>query len=435
MPTLAAASIRFSIRRSASAPQSIKVAESLQLRGPAIVGCGGLRQRQSCFGPRRSLAENGLGRCLHRRSRRYRHHSLFARRHSAIFALFRGATTRRKPRCVRSTAIATEWFSAKADACSYWSEPKHARRRSRDPYAELAAVGMTSDAYHLVTPSPDPTQAIAAIRQGLAAAEVNPEDVDYVNAHATGTPVGDAIEAKMLQAVFGEHCPRIPVSSTKSMTGHLLSAAAAVEATACLTAMKSGAIPPTMNLDHPDPECDLCHVAKVPREARVRVAISNSFGFGGHNTSLVSQGGRVDCRQGRSSRFSVSPAAALKRCNCRNMCRPFRASKWSLAACPPSIGPTNANALAAAYHRLDADGHALAGAIASRRFAARHVFRRRHSRHDRPKHGCRRQAIFGIPCCSVLRAITTSSRRWRFGWSRCCFACWAIISGSKSFIR
>ena len=134
---------------------------------------------------------------------------------------------------------------------------------------------------------PTPSQAIAAIRQGLAAAEVNPEDVDYVNAHATGTPVGDMIEAKMLHAVFGEHCPRIPVSATKSMTGHLLSAAAAVEATACLTAMKSGAIPPTMNLDHPDPECDLCHVANVPREARVRVAISNSFGFGGHNTSLV----------------------------------------------------------------------------------------------------------------------------------------------------
>jgi 3-oxoacyl-[acyl-carrier-protein] synthase II len=164
---------------------------------------------------------------------------------------------------------------------------EHARGRSRDAYAELAGIGMTSDAHHLVTPSPDPTQAIAAIRQGLAAAEVNPEEVDYVNAHATGTPVGDAVEAKMLQAVFGVHCPRIPVSSTKSMTGHLISAAAAVEATACLTAMQSGAIPPTMNLDHPDPECDLCHVAKVPREARVRVAISNSFGFGGHNTSLV----------------------------------------------------------------------------------------------------------------------------------------------------
>jgi 3-oxoacyl-[acyl-carrier-protein] synthase II len=162
-----------------------------------------------------------------------------------------------------------------------------ARRRSRDPHAELAAVGVTSDAYHLVTPNPDTSQAIAAIRQGLAAAEVNPEDVDYVNAHATGTPVGDVIEAKMLHAVFGEHCPRIPVSATKSMTGHLVGAAAAVEAAACLTAMQSGAIPPTMNLDHPDPECDLCHVAKVPREARVRVAISNSFGFGGHNTSLV----------------------------------------------------------------------------------------------------------------------------------------------------
>jgi 3-oxoacyl-[acyl-carrier-protein] synthase II len=164
---------------------------------------------------------------------------------------------------------------------------EHARGRSRDGYAELAAVGMTSDAYHLVTPSPDPTQAIAAIRQGLAAAEVNPEEVDYVNAHATGTPVGDAIEAKILQSVFGARCSSIPVSSTKSMTGHLLSAAAAVEATACLTAMKSGAIPPTMNLDHPDPECNLCHVANAPREARVRVAISNSFGFGGHNTSLI----------------------------------------------------------------------------------------------------------------------------------------------------
>jgi 3-oxoacyl-[acyl-carrier-protein] synthase II len=164
---------------------------------------------------------------------------------------------------------------------------EQARARSREAYAEVAAVGMTSDAYHLVTPSPDPAQAIAAIRQGLAAAEVNPDEVDYVNAHATGTPVGDAIEAKILQAVFGEHCRRLPVSSTKSMTGHLLSAAAALEATACLTAMRSGAIPPTMNLDHPDPECDLCHVANVPREARVRVAISNSFGFGGHNTSLV----------------------------------------------------------------------------------------------------------------------------------------------------
>lgn len=164
---------------------------------------------------------------------------------------------------------------------------EHARRRQRDPYAELAAIGTTSDAYHLVTPNPDPRQAIAAIRQGLVAAGLNPQDVDYVNAHATGTPVGDAIEAKMLRAVFGEHCPHLPVSSTKSMTGHLISAAAAVEATACLTAMKHHVIPPTMNLDNPDPQCDLCHVANTPRPARVRVAISNSFGFGGHNTSLV----------------------------------------------------------------------------------------------------------------------------------------------------
>ncbi len=162
-----------------------------------------------------------------------------------------------------------------------------ARARGRDPYARLASVGMTSDAHHLVSPNPDPTQATAAMRFALEAAQLNPEDVDYVNAHATGTPVGDVCEARVLQAVFGTHCSEVPVSSTKSMTGHLICAAAAVEALACVTAIQRGVIPPTVNLDNPDPACELNHVANVAREHKVRVAMSNSFGFGGHNTSLV----------------------------------------------------------------------------------------------------------------------------------------------------
>ncbi|HJT33424.1 MAG TPA: beta-ketoacyl-[acyl-carrier-protein] synthase family protein [Pirellulales bacterium] len=154
-------------------------------------------------------------------------------------------------------------------------------------YAEVAGVGMTSDGYHLVTPSPDSTQAIAAIREALEQADEQPGAIDYINAHATGTPVGDASESRMLHAVLGPHRMKTPVSSTKGMTGHLLGAAAAIEALACLTAMTYGAIPPTINLDNPDPECELDHVANTARPASVRVAVSNSFGFGGHNTSLV----------------------------------------------------------------------------------------------------------------------------------------------------
>jgi 3-oxoacyl-[acyl-carrier-protein] synthase II len=125
------------------------------------------------------------------------------------------------------------------------------------------------------------------VRQALQDAGVDPAAVDYVNAHATSTPVGDAAEARVLHAVLGGAVRRVPVSSTKSMTGHLLTAAAAVEALACLVAMERGAVPPTINLDDPDPECDLCHVANEARPAAVRVAVSNSFGFGGSNTCLV----------------------------------------------------------------------------------------------------------------------------------------------------
>lgn len=162
-----------------------------------------------------------------------------------------------------------------------------ARRRRAEAYAEVAGFGATSDAYHMVIPCPEPTQGIVALRRALADAKVTPEQVEYVNAHATGTPVGDVGEAKILQTVFGPASESIPVSSTKSMTGHLLSAASAVEAAACVTAIRRGIIPPTINLDDIDPNCKLCHVPNEAREAGVRVAVSNSFGFGGNNTSLV----------------------------------------------------------------------------------------------------------------------------------------------------
>jgi 3-oxoacyl-[acyl-carrier-protein] synthase II len=161
------------------------------------------------------------------------------------------------------------------------------RAAGRSAYAEVASIGMTSDAYHLVSPNPDPTHAVAAIRQALSYARVDAADIDYINAHATGTPVGDACEARMLHAVLGPHVAKTAVSSTKSMTGHLLGAAAAIEALACLTAIRHRAIPPTINLDRPDTACQLNHVANVAREQQVSVAVSNSFGFGGHNTALV----------------------------------------------------------------------------------------------------------------------------------------------------
>jgi 3-oxoacyl-[acyl-carrier-protein] synthase II len=162
-----------------------------------------------------------------------------------------------------------------------------ARDRGAPAYAEVAGFGASSDAHNMVMPSPDPEPAIHAVRRALADAAVAPADVEYINAHATSTPVGDVAEARVLAAVLGDAVRHVPVSSTKSMTGHLLTAAAAVEAMACVVAMSRGALPPTINLHAIDPDCDLCHVANEARPARVRVAVSNSFGFGGSNTCLV----------------------------------------------------------------------------------------------------------------------------------------------------
>jgi len=162
-----------------------------------------------------------------------------------------------------------------------------ARRRGVRAYGEVAGFGASSDAFHMVTPGSDPEPAARAVRAALADARVNPDEVGYVNAHATSTPMGDRCESRVLELAFGDAIRTIPVSSTKSMTGHLLSASAAVEAVACLVALDRQTLPPTINLDDPDPECALCHIPGQSREQSVNVVVSNSFGFGGCNTSLL----------------------------------------------------------------------------------------------------------------------------------------------------
>jgi len=162
-----------------------------------------------------------------------------------------------------------------------------AKRRGARAYGEIAGFGASSDAYHLVLPSSDPEPMCNAMRTALADAQVETHEIDYINAHAPGTPAGDRAEARALRQVLGDATATTPVSSTKSITGHLLSAAAAMEALASLVAIACQAIPPTINLDNPDPECDLNHVPHQARDASVDVVLSNSFGFGGNNTSLV----------------------------------------------------------------------------------------------------------------------------------------------------
>ena len=162
-----------------------------------------------------------------------------------------------------------------------------AHRRGAVIRGQLAGIGMSSDASHMVIPSSDPVSAGRAITMALVDAGVRPDEVDYVNAHAAGTPVGDVAEAGAIRLALGDAADDVPVSSTKSMSGHLISGAAAFEAAACLAAIERQRIPPTLNLDHPDEGCRLDHVPHVARDRRVRVAASNSFGFGGSNLCLV----------------------------------------------------------------------------------------------------------------------------------------------------
>jgi 3-oxoacyl-[acyl-carrier-protein] synthase II len=164
---------------------------------------------------------------------------------------------------------------------------KHALARGAKIYAEVLGYSATSDAYNLAAPDPEAEGAARAIRWALENAGVSPQDVDYINAHGTSTPLNDAMETLAIKKVFGEHAYRVPVSSTKSMIGHLFGGAGAVETIVCALTIKHGVIHPTINYETPDPECDLDYVPNVAREATVDVALSNSFGLGGQDACLV----------------------------------------------------------------------------------------------------------------------------------------------------
>ena len=161
------------------------------------------------------------------------------------------------------------------------------RRRGVQPLAELAGYGATSDAFHITQPAPGGEGGARAMRLALRAAGIQPTDIDYLNAHGTSTPLNDKFETLGIKAVFGPHAPRVPISSTKSMTGHLLGAAAAIEAVISVMALQKGVIPPTVNYQNPDPECDLDYVPNEARYATLTTVMSNSLGFGGHNSSLI----------------------------------------------------------------------------------------------------------------------------------------------------
>lgn len=162
-----------------------------------------------------------------------------------------------------------------------------AQGRGAPILAEVVGYGSTGDAFHMTQPPEDDEGGVRAITMALRKAGMKPDEVGYINAHGTSTPLGDKAETRAIKTVFGEAAYKIPVSSTKSMVGHLLGAAGAFEAAVCALSIVHGIIPPTINLDHPDPDCDLDYVPNVARQTKVRAAVSNAFGFGGHNSTLV----------------------------------------------------------------------------------------------------------------------------------------------------
>ena len=166
-------------------------------------------------------------------------------------------------------------------------ELEHAKARGAKIYCELAGYGLTADAYHMTAPPPNGEGAARAMQLALEHARISPDQVDYINAHATSTDIGDLCETRAIKKVFGNHARKVSISSTKSMTGHLLGGAGGVEMAACALAIRDSVIPPTINLENPSEECDLDYTPNVAREKKVRVVLNNSFGFGGHNATLV----------------------------------------------------------------------------------------------------------------------------------------------------
>ncbi len=166
-------------------------------------------------------------------------------------------------------------------------EYEHARRRGARIYCELAGYGMSSDAHHMTQPAPGGDGAARCMRNAMRDGGINPDEVDYINAHGTSTPAGDLAETEAVKAAFGDHAYKLAMSSTKSMIGHLLGAAGGVEAVFTVLAIRDGVMPPTINYEHPDPDCDLDYVPNEAREAEITVALSNSFGFGGTNGTVA----------------------------------------------------------------------------------------------------------------------------------------------------
>jgi len=166
-------------------------------------------------------------------------------------------------------------------------EYEHAKNRGAKIYAEIGGVGLTADAYHVTAPAPEGEGAYRAMRDAIREAQIELTDVDYINAHGTSTELNDLNETKAIKRLFGDHAYKLSISSTKSMTGHLLGAAGAVESIATIFALQTGIIPPTINLDEPDPQCDLNYTPKVAVKKEIKYALSNTFGFGGHNSTLL----------------------------------------------------------------------------------------------------------------------------------------------------
>ena len=166
-------------------------------------------------------------------------------------------------------------------------ELEHAKARGAKIYCEITGYGVSADAYHMTAPPPDGEGAARAMQMALEHARLSPNQVDYINVHATSTDIGDICETRAIKQVFGDYAYKVAISSTKSMTGHLLGGAGGVEMAACALAIRDSVIPPTINLENPGEECDLDYTPNVAREKKVRVALNNSFGFGGHNATLL----------------------------------------------------------------------------------------------------------------------------------------------------
>src|SRR6266404_1606193 len=168
-------------------------------------------------------------------------------------------------------------------------ELEHAKKRGARIYCEIVGYGNTADANHVTAPAPEGEGAVRCMRMALRHAQLNPEDITYINAHGTSTPQGDIAETQAIKTVFGEGARKLAVSSTKGATGHMLGAAGAVEMAICAKAIQTNIVPPTINYQQPDPQCDLDYVPNTAREMRVDVALNNSFGFGGHNATMVAK--------------------------------------------------------------------------------------------------------------------------------------------------